>query len=169
MEVGKGKCTHPMYRVGVQGGISSYGTGKRLPKDSAQCSRLLAPVDACTRHNPLQTSWDRSVALPPHVRDVSEFELSSVATLNRALVRMSAEESVEESVDVWAVGSSLGSRMSAGESAETLADECAVVSSIGSRMFAGESAEASADEWAGGSSVGSQMSVGESSEASADE
>ena len=85
-------------------------------------------------------SWDRSVAL--HVRDVSEFALSSVATLDQVLVRMSAEESVEESVDVWAVGSSLGSRMTAGESA----DECAVVSSIGSRMLAGESAEASADE-----------------------
>ena len=82
-------------------------------------------------------SWDRSVAL--HVRDVSEFALSSVATLDQVLVRMSAEESVEESVDVWVVGSSLGSRISAGESAGT------VGSSVGSRMSAGESAETSAD------------------------
>ena len=101
--------------------------------------------------------WDRSVALPPHVRDV--FELSSVATLNRALVRMSAEESVDESVE----RSSLGSRMSAGESAVASADESAVVSSAGSQMSAEESAEAV------GSSVGSRMSAGKSADASADE
>ena len=78
--------------------------------------------------------WDRSAAL--HVRDVSEFALSSVATLDQVLVRMSAEESAEASADEWA----------AGEAAETSADTWAVGSNACSRMLAGESAEASADE-----------------------
>ena len=100
-----------------------------------------AAGDPPTEHCVCRRTPHRRAGIDPlHCLHMSAtFPKSSVATLNRALVRMSAEESAVASAAEWAVGSSAGSRMSAGGSAVASAYEWAVGSCAGSRMSAGGS------------------------------